>query len=100
MNVSHCLSDFTRPFSLLVVWRNLLLTESVQAGQNFGVVISVQTDAADQELFVDLPDHRAGAARLTLRHDDYHSVGVVVGGVHHLTCKHKEEEEEEEERNS
>lgn len=80
MNVSHCLSDFTRPFSLLVVWRNLLLTESVQAGQNFGVVISVQTDAADQELFVDLPDHRAGAARLTLRHDDYHSVGVGVGG--------------------
>lgn len=63
----------------------------MQAGQNFGVVISVQADAADQELFVDLPDHGAGAARLTLRHDDYHSVRV--GGVHRLSYIHNYKEE-------
>lgn len=36
------------------------LTEGVQAGQHFGVVVAVQTYAADQELLVDLADHRAG----------------------------------------
>lgn len=48
----------------------LLLTERMQAGQNLGVVIPVQTDAADQELLVYLPDHGAGAAGLTLSHDE------------------------------
>lgn len=36
------------------------LTESVQAGQDFGVVVAVQTYAADQELLVNLADHRTG----------------------------------------
>lgn len=55
--------------------QSLLLTEGVQAGQHLRVVIMVQTDAADQELLVDLPDHGAGAASLTLSHDDRHSKG-------------------------
>lgn len=54
-----------------LIW-GLLLTESVQAGQDLGVVIVVQTNAADQELLVYLPDHRAGAAGLTLGHSDRH----------------------------
>lgn len=54
----------------------LLLTEGVQAGQDLGVVIMVQTDAADQELLVYLPDHGAGAACLTLGHSDGHSKGA------------------------
>lgn len=37
----------------------------------------VQTDAADQELLVYLPHHRAGAASLTLRHNDRHSKGTL-----------------------
>lgn len=45
----------------------------MQAGQDLGVVIMVQTNAADQELLVYLPDHRAGAAGLTLGHGDGHS---------------------------
>lgn len=45
----------------------------MQTGQDLGVVIMVQTDAADQELLVDLPDHGAGAAGLTLGHGDGHS---------------------------
>lgn len=53
--------------------KNLLLTEGVQARQNLGVVIMVQTDAADEELLVNLPHHRAGAAGLTLGHNDRHS---------------------------
>ncbi len=52
---------------------SLLLTEGVQAGQDLGVVIMVQANAADQELLVYLPDHRAGAAGLTLGHSDRHS---------------------------
>lgn len=36
------------------------LTEGVQAGQHFGVLVAVQTYAADQELFVNLAYHRAG----------------------------------------
>jgi len=55
---------------------SLLLTEGVQAGQNLGVVIMVQTNAADQELLVYLPDDRAGAAGLTLSHRDGHSKGA------------------------
>lgn len=39
---------------------NSPLTEGVQAGQYFGVFVAVQTYAADQELFVNLADHRAG----------------------------------------
>lgn len=54
---------------------NSLLTEGVQAGQHFGVVITVEADAADQELLVYLPDHRAGAAGLKLRHGDGHLNG-------------------------
>lgn len=49
---------------------DLLLTESVQAGQNLRIVITVQTDATDQKLLVDLSDDRAGAAALALGHDD------------------------------
>lgn len=45
----------------------------MQAGQDLGVVIMVQTNAADQELFVYLPDHGAGAAGLALSHSDGHS---------------------------
>ena len=48
----------------------------MQAGQDLGVVIMVQANAADQELLVYLPDHRAGAAGLTLRHGDRHSKGA------------------------
>lgn len=55
---------------------SLLLTEGVQAGQDLGVVVMVQTNAADQELLVYLPDHRAGAAGLTLGHSDGHSHGA------------------------
>ena len=47
----------------------------MQAGQDLWVVIMVQTDAADQELLVYLPDHRAGAAGLTLGHGYRHSKG-------------------------
>lgn len=36
------------------------LTEGVQAGQNFGVLVAVQTYAADQELLVNLADHGTG----------------------------------------
>lgn len=39
---------------------NSPLTESVQAGQDFGVVVTVQTYAADQELLVNLADDRTG----------------------------------------
>lgn len=39
---------------------HLPLTEGVQAGQHFGVLVAVQTYAADQELFVNLAYHRAG----------------------------------------
>lgn len=56
--------------------QSLLLTEGVQAGQDLWVVIMVQTDAADQELFIYLPNHRAGAACLTFSHGDGHSKGV------------------------
>ncbi len=48
----------------------------MQAGQDLGVVIMVQANAADQELLVYLPDHRAGAAGLTLCHGDGHSKGA------------------------
>lgn len=48
----------------------------MQAGQDLGVVIMVQTNAADQELLVYLPDDRAGAASLTLSHSDGHSKGA------------------------
>lgn len=56
--------------------QSLPLTEGVQAGQDLRVVIMVQTNAADQELLVYLPDHRAGAAGLTLCHSDGHSKGA------------------------
>ena len=36
-------------------------------------MVMIQANAADQELLVYLPDHRAGAAGLTLRHSDGHS---------------------------
>lgn len=48
----------------------------MQAGQDLGVVIMVQANAADQELLVYLPDHGAGAAGLTLRHGYGHSKGA------------------------
>lgn len=49
------------------------LAEGVQAGQDFGVVVVLQTNAADQELLVYLSHHRAGAARLPLSHSERHS---------------------------
>ena len=52
---------------------NLLLAEGVEAGQDLGVVVMVQADAADQELLVYLPDHRAGTATLVLSHGERHS---------------------------
>lgn len=36
------------------------LAEGVQAGQHLGVAVAVEADAADQELLVNLPHHRAG----------------------------------------
>ena len=51
---------------------NSLFAEGVQAGQDLGVVIVIQADAADQELFVYLTHHRAGAPRLTLCHGNRH----------------------------
>lgn len=47
-------------------------TEGVQAGQDFGVVVVVQTDTTHQELLVYLADHWACAAGLKLRHGDRH----------------------------
>lgn len=49
------------------------LAEGVQAGQNFRIVVVLQTNAADQELLVYLSHHRAGAARLPLSHGERHS---------------------------
>ena len=40
----------------------LPLAECVQAGQDFGVVVVVQADAAHQELLVYLPHHWTAAA--------------------------------------
>lgn len=40
--------------------RHSPLTEGVQAGQDFGVLVAVQTYAADQELLVNLADHGTG----------------------------------------
>lgn len=57
------------------VVHSLLLTERVQTGQDFGVVIVVQTNAADQKLLVYLPDHRAAAGGLTFGHGGGHSGG-------------------------
>lgn len=48
----------------------------MQAGEDLWVVVAVQTDAADQELLVYLPNHGAGAATLTLRHNERHSKGA------------------------
>lgn len=56
--------------------KNLLLTERMQAGQHLWVVVTVEADAADQELLVYLPDHGAGAAVLTLSHRDGHREGT------------------------
>ena len=72
--------------------QNLLLTEGVQAGQHLGIMIMVKTDAADQELLVYLPDHRAGAAGLTLSHSDRHSQGAQGALNLHAQCGRKREE--------
>lgn len=50
----------------------LPLAESVQAGQDLGVAVVIQTDAADQELLVYLTHHWAGAPSLVLRHGRGH----------------------------
>lgn len=48
----------------------LPLAERVQAGQNFGIVVVVQADTANQELLVYLPDHwTAAAVALAFSHD-------------------------------
>lgn len=46
----------------------LPLAEGVQAGQNLGVLVVVQADAAHQELLVYLTHHWAGAPGFVLRH--------------------------------
>lgn len=48
----------------------------MQTGQHLGVVIMVQTNAADQKLLVYLPDHWAAAGGLALRHGSGHSQGL------------------------
>lgn len=55
----------------------------MQAGQNLRVVITIQADAADQELLVYLPDHRA--AGLTLGHGDGHSKAAGRGALNLCT---------------
>lgn len=46
----------------------------MQAGQDFGIVVVVQTDAAHQELLVYLPHHgTAATVALVLGHDRLHS---------------------------
>ncbi len=45
----------------------------MQAGQDFGIVVVLQTDAAHQELLVYLTHHRAGAAAFPLSHRERHS---------------------------
>ena len=44
-------------------------------------MIVIQADAADQELLVYLSDHRAGAAGLTLGHNEGHSKDTVAAQV-------------------
>lgn len=51
----------------------LPLAEGVETGQDFRIVIVLQTDAAHQELLVYLTHHRAGAAALPLSHRERHS---------------------------
>lgn len=50
----------------------LPLAEGVQAGQDLGVAVVIQTDAADQELLVYLTHHWAGAPSLVLGHGRGH----------------------------
>lgn len=45
----------------------------MQTGQDLGVAVVIQTDAADQKLLVYLTHHRAGAPSLALRHGRGHS---------------------------
>lgn len=40
----------------------------MQAGQDLGVAVMIQADAADQKLLVYLTHHRAGTSSLTLGH--------------------------------
>lgn len=51
----------------------LPLAEGVQAGQDLGVAVVIQTDAANQKLLVYLTHHWAGAPVLVLRHGGGHS---------------------------
>lgn len=46
----------------------LPLAEGVQTGQDLGVAVVIQTDAADQKLLVYLTHHWAGAPSLVLGH--------------------------------
>lgn len=57
---------------MLKILRYRPFAECVQTGQDFGVVIMIQTNAAHQELLVYLPDHWARAASLKLCHGDRH----------------------------
>lgn len=50
----------------------LPFTKGVQAGQDLGVAVVIQTDATNQELLVYLTHHRAGAPGLTLGHGSGH----------------------------
>lgn len=67
---------------------SLLLTEGVQTGQDLGVVIVVQTNAADQKLLIYLPDHWAAAGGLTLSHGGGHS-----GGAFNLNMQRQKKQE-------
>lgn len=69
-------SQATLPIKFDELIHSLLFAEGVQAGQDLGIVIMVQTNAADQELLVYLPDHRTCAAGLSLSHGDRHSHGA------------------------
>ena len=76
----------------------LPFSEGVQARQDLGVVVVVQTDAADQELLVYLPDHGAGAGLVTHRHGNRHprSETPSVGTSVNLEGRERERERERE----
>lgn len=63
--------------------RHLLpFTERVQTRQDLGVAVVIQADAADQELFVYLTHHRAGAPSLALCHGRGHLEPRTMTAVH------------------
>ena len=61
-------SAFTDAVYFIHTRIHLPLTEGVQAGQDLGDLVAVQTYAADQELFVNLAHHRAGKSGAVTGH--------------------------------